>query len=116
MDLGPLWVASLYMPSGTSGHDRQLIKFDFLNRYTEYLTALQQQKKPYIICGDFNIAHQAIDLKNLEMFVIPGSSVYRPYLTISNHSNSIFFANFSTKNATISTTNSTTNSVTNTRT
>src|SRR3990167_620495 len=61
IDLGGLWVASLYMPSGTSGDHRQVIKYDFLNRYRHYLQTLAS---PHIICGDFNIAHQPIDLKN----------------------------------------------------
>jgi len=64
IDLGNLWVASLYMPSGTSGEERQTVKFDFLDRYTTHLKKLKQSGHDYIICGDWNIAHQAIDLKN----------------------------------------------------
>lgn len=63
-DFGDLAVASLYMPSGTSGEHRQLIKFDFLDRYAKYLKALRNQSRHYIICGDWNIAHKQIDLKN----------------------------------------------------
>jgi exodeoxyribonuclease-3 len=62
VDLGQIWVASLYMPSGTSGEQRQKIKFDFLERYAHYLK--NQIQGEYIICGDFNIAHKQIDLKN----------------------------------------------------
>lgn len=62
INLGSFWVASLYMPSGTSGPERQTIKFDFLSRYEAHLKSLQQEK--YIICGDWNIAHKPIDLKN----------------------------------------------------
>lgn len=58
-----LWVASLYMPSGTSGMERQTIKYDFLARYEKHLTQLKAASD-YIICGDWNIAHKAIDLKN----------------------------------------------------
>lgn len=64
IDLGKLWVASLYMPSGSSGEERQTIKFDFLRRYANYLKSLQAQKHEFIICGDWNIAHREIDLKN----------------------------------------------------
>ena len=64
MDLGNVWVASLYMPSGTSGEHRQIIKYDFLERYAEHLKEIQKNKKQIIICGDFNIAHKQIDLKN----------------------------------------------------
>ena len=56
-----LWVASLYLPSGTSGEHRQVIKYDFLDKYANYLQNLQSE---CIICGDWNIAHKNIDLKN----------------------------------------------------
>lgn len=64
VDLGGLWVSSLYMPSGTSGEERQTIKFDFLSRYLEHLRQLKKSRRPMIICGDWNIAHRPIDLKN----------------------------------------------------
>ncbi len=64
IQLGNLWIASLYMPSGTSGEHRQIIKFDFLDRYANHLKYLREEKNEFIICGDWNIAHQAIDLKN----------------------------------------------------
>lgn len=64
VDFGDLTVASLYMPSGTSGEHRQAIKFDFLKRFKEHLIKLREQKKEMIICGDWNIAHRQIDLKN----------------------------------------------------
>lgn len=61
VDLGPFWVSSVYLPSGTSGEHRQAIKFDFLDRYAQHLSQLKQD---HIICGDLNIAHKPIDLKN----------------------------------------------------
>jgi exodeoxyribonuclease-3 len=64
MSFGRLWIASLYMPSGTSGDERQTIKFDFLNRYHALLKNLRKDGSDFIICGDWNIAHKAIDLKN----------------------------------------------------
>lgn len=64
IDLGHVCVASIYLPSGTSGEERQAVKFDFLSRYQNHLQDLLQQKKQYIICGDWNIAHKQIDLKN----------------------------------------------------
>jgi len=57
-------IASLYLPSGTSGEDRQNIKYDFLDRYFKILQQLIDNKKKYIIAGDFNIAHKIIDIKN----------------------------------------------------
>ncbi len=64
IDLGGVWVASLYLPSGTSGDDRQAVKYDFLARYATYLKQLLASGDEYIICGDWNIAHKPIDLKN----------------------------------------------------
>lgn len=57
-------VASLYMPSGTSGEERQRIKYDFMERYLSKLKEIIESKRPFIICGDWNIAHKNIDLKN----------------------------------------------------
>lgn len=62
--LGNICVASLYLPSGTSGDERQTVKFDFLKRYAEYLTKLRETSTQYIICGDWNIAHTKMDIKN----------------------------------------------------
>ncbi|VVC76649.1 Exodeoxyribonuclease [Aquicella siphonis] len=63
-----LWIASLYLPSGTSGEDRQQVKYDFLDKYAACLrnqqAAARDAKEEYIICGDWNIAHKKIDLKN----------------------------------------------------
>lgn len=57
-------VISLYLPSGTSGEARQSVKFDFLKRFADHLLTLREQHKELIICGDWNIAHTKIDLKN----------------------------------------------------
>lgn len=63
-NLGEVTVISLYLPSGTSGVERQAVKFDFLKRFAEHLIELRKQHKELIICGDWNIAHKQIDLKN----------------------------------------------------
>lgn len=57
-------IASLYMPSGSSGECRQQLKFQFLDHYLPILKKQRQQKHDFIICGDWNIAHKPIDLKN----------------------------------------------------
>lgn len=57
-------VASIYFPSGTSGEHRQTIKMDFLERFETQLAHLKASKREAILCGDYNIAHQKIDLKN----------------------------------------------------
>jgi exodeoxyribonuclease-3 len=64
LDFGKLSIASLYLPSGSSSEARQAVKFEFLDFY---LPRLQQQRndgREYILCGDWNIAHKEIDLKN----------------------------------------------------
>lgn len=57
-------VASLYLPSGTSGEERQSVKYDFLALYEKYLERQGKDKQELIICGDWNIAHTQKDLKN----------------------------------------------------
>jgi exodeoxyribonuclease-3 len=57
-------VVSVYMPSGTSGEGRQEVKMAFLENFYNYLAQQLQKDRRLIICGDWNIAHQPIDLKN----------------------------------------------------
>ena len=59
-----LAVVSLYLPSGSSGPHRQASKDRFLKAFLPHLSALRRRRRPYILCGDWNIAHRAIDLKN----------------------------------------------------
>lgn len=61
---GDLSVISLYLPSGSSSEERQAIKFDFMARFMPYLQERAQSGRDIIICGDWNIAHKEIDLKN----------------------------------------------------
>jgi exodeoxyribonuclease-3 len=64
IELPTCHVASIYFPSGTSGEHRQALKIDFLSHMSHWLEAKVFEGKPYILCGDWNIAHRAIDLKN----------------------------------------------------
>ncbi len=61
---GDLSVISLYLPSGSSGDERQIYKFSFLDRFMGHLKGLKNNNRHYVICGDWNIAHKEIDLKN----------------------------------------------------
>jgi len=61
---GALSVVSLYLHSGSSSEERQQIKFDMLDRFMPYLRKLRRKRREYVICGDWNIAHKQIDLKN----------------------------------------------------
>lgn len=63
-DYPKLSVISLYLPSGTSGEGRQAVKYDFLARFAEHLIQLKAAGRELIICGDYNIAHKKIDIKN----------------------------------------------------
>ena len=58
-----LSVISCYFPSGSSGEVRQQAKFRFLDEFDPHLVKLKK-KRDFILCGDVNIAHQEIDLKN----------------------------------------------------
>ena len=61
---GKLWVISLYMPSGSAGPHRQASKFRFLKSFVLHLEKLRKRGHEVILCGDWNIAHREIDLKN----------------------------------------------------
>jgi exodeoxyribonuclease-3 len=59
-----LSVISLYLPSGSSGEERQAYKFSVMARMQPHFDALAKSGREVVICGDWNIAHQEIDLKN----------------------------------------------------
>jgi len=61
---GKLNVISLYAPSGSSNELRQASKERFMKFFLPYLKKLKRKRRDYIICGDWNIAHREIDLKN----------------------------------------------------
>jgi exodeoxyribonuclease-3 len=61
---GNLSVVSLYLPSGSSGEERQTVKFSVMERFLPRLMELKASGREVIICGDWNIAHCEIDLKN----------------------------------------------------
>jgi exodeoxyribonuclease-3 len=64
-DFGKLSVISIYIPSGSAKQERQDYKMAFMvERFLPYLQALQQNGRDYIICGDLNIVHKKIDIKN----------------------------------------------------
>ncbi len=57
-------VVSVYFPSGTSSEDRQEAKYRFLDAFAAHLDSLKKFNKEIVFCGDVNIAHKEIDLKN----------------------------------------------------
>ena len=56
-------IISCYFPSGSSGEERQQAKYRFLDLIYPHLQSLKAQRE-FVLCGDINIAHQQIDLKN----------------------------------------------------
>jgi exodeoxyribonuclease-3 len=61
---GKLNIISLYAPSGSSNELRLASKDRFSDFFLPHLKQLKRKRRDYIICGDWNIAHKEIDLKN----------------------------------------------------
>ncbi|OGS92506.1 MAG: exodeoxyribonuclease III [Gallionellales bacterium GWA2_59_43] len=61
---GNLSIVSVYLPSGSSGEERQAVKFKFLEAFMPHMESLMQSGRDVIVCGDWNIAHTEKDLKN----------------------------------------------------
>ena len=61
---GNLSIVSVYVPSGSSSAERLAIKFSFMERFIAQLHRLAQSGREVILCGDWNVAHKEIDLKN----------------------------------------------------
>lgn len=61
---GDLSVLSLYMPSGSSAELRQEVKYRVMDRFFERMCDWVASGRHYIICGDWNIAHRRIDIRN----------------------------------------------------
>lgn len=64
VDTDNVSIISLYLPSGSSGDERQNIKFDFLDHFYKTLQKWKRSKRSFIICGDWNIVHKRIDITN----------------------------------------------------
>ncbi len=61
-DFGDLTILNCYFPSGTSGETRQDVKMTFLHDFKIFVDALRQERPRLIVVGDYNIAHQEIDI------------------------------------------------------
>jgi len=64
VQLGDVNVVSVYLPSGSSDDVRQAAKFRCLDDFRLHLKKIRRRRAEYVLCGDWNIAHQSIDLKN----------------------------------------------------
>ena len=61
-DFGDLSIVSVYHPSGSSGDERQAFKMVWLERFQEYVVDLLQTRPKLLLCGDYNICHEDIDI------------------------------------------------------
>jgi len=57
-------VASVYLPSGSSGDVRQAAKYRCLDSFKDHLAKMHRRRSEVVVCGDWNIAHKKIDIKN----------------------------------------------------
>ncbi len=63
-DFDKLSVISLYMPSGSSSEQALAKKLAFMDSFMSDLRRLRRKRREFIVCADWNICHQPIDLKN----------------------------------------------------
>ena len=63
-DFGRLSVVSVYLPSGSAGAHRQASKYRFMDYFFPHLKNLANEGREILLCGDWNIAHRQIDLRN----------------------------------------------------
>jgi len=62
MDFGDVRLINAYFPSGTTGDERQTIKYQWLDEFHTYLNKARKKYPKLILCGDYNIAHKEIDI------------------------------------------------------
>lgn len=62
LDFDKIRIINAYFPSGTSGDLRQEFKYVWLDEFLAYLTKLKKKHPNLVLCGDYNIAHQEIDI------------------------------------------------------
>ncbi len=62
LQFGKVKLINAYFPSGTAGEERQAYKYQWLNEFNGYLDQLKKQHPKLILCGDYNIAHEEIDI------------------------------------------------------
>lgn len=71
VDFDSVSVMSLYLPSGTN-LERLNFKFNYMDQFQTYINNLKKQIPNLVICGDYNICHEAIDIHNPKMKNVSG--------------------------------------------
>ena len=71
IDFDDVSVMSMYLPSG-SNIERLEFKFQYMDQIQEYLTTLRNTIPNLIVCGDYNICHEEIDIHNPKMKNVSG--------------------------------------------
>jgi len=71
VDFEGISVMSLYLPSGTN-LDRLNFKLNYMDQFQEYITNLKHETPNLVICGDYNICHEEIDIHNPKMKGVSG--------------------------------------------
>jgi len=71
VDFEGISVMSLYLPSGTNV-DRLNFKLNYMDQFQEYITNLKHEIPNLVICGDYNICHEEIDIHNPKMKGVSG--------------------------------------------
>jgi exodeoxyribonuclease-3 len=62
LDFDELSVISLYLPNGSRDQMRQAFKMEFCDFFRHYIGDLLRHQPRVVVCGDFNICHQPIDI------------------------------------------------------
>ena len=70
-DFDGVSVMSLYLPSGTNS-ERLTHKFEYMDMFQDYINNLKKEVPNLIICGDYNICHEEIDIHNPKMKGVSG--------------------------------------------
>ena len=96
VDFDDISIMSLYLPSGTN-IERLNFKFNYMDQFQEYITNLKQELPNLVICGDYNICHEEIDIHNPKMKGVSGFLPEERAL-MSDFINSGFIDSFRFKN------------------